>query len=208
MLGSVNYNDTSIDGQVNVALAYRQPGSSFKPYVYVTAFEQGASPAQAVNDAPIHIPVPNANPSTFSPTNYDNKFHGHMTLRCALQNSLNVPGVKVLQHVGIDAAMQTANNMGITSYQGTPGYSLVLGGLGVRLIDHTSAMGVFANGGVREPYYAINKVVSGTSGSVLYQHQVDPGTQVITPQMAYMMTNVLTDSTDLTPEFSDCNPLQ
>src|SRR5258707_11351456 len=208
MLGSIDYSNDAIDGQFNVALAYRQPGSSFKPYVYVTAFEQGASPAQAINDAPIKIPVPNANPSTFSPSNYDNKFHGHMTLRCALQNSLNVPSVKVLQHVGIDAPMQTANDMGITSYRGTPGYSLVLGGLGVRLIDHTSAMGVFANGGVREPYYAINKVVSGTSGSVLYQHQVDPGTQVISPQLAYMMTNVLSDNTDRTPEFFDCNALQ
>ena len=143
--------------------------------------------------------VPDSNPPTFSPTNYDNKFHGHMTLRCALQNSLNVPGVKVLQHVGINQAMQTAYNMGITSYQGIPGYSVVLGGLGIRLIDHTSAMGVFANGGVRVPYYAINKVVSGSTGAVIYQHQLDAGTQVISPQLAYMMTNVLSDNTDRIP---------
>jgi 1A family penicillin-binding protein len=208
MLGSIDYNDASIDGQFDVTQAYRQPGSSFKPYVYVTALQQGASPAQAIDDQPITIPVPDSNPSTFTPTNYDHKFHGHMTLRCALQNSLNVPAVKVLQHVGINNAMQTANNMGITSYQGTPGYSLVLGGLGVRLIDHTSAMGVFAHGGVREPYYAINKVVSGSTGSVLYQHRLEPGTQVISPQLAYMMTNVLSDNTDRTPEFFDCNVLQ
>jgi membrane peptidoglycan carboxypeptidase len=208
MLGSIDYNNASIDGQFDVTQAYRQPGSSFKPYVYVTAFQQGASPAQAIDDQPITIPVPDSIPSTFTPTNYDNKFHGHMTLRCALQNSLNVPGVKVLQHAGIDASMQTANNMGITSYQGTPGYSLVLGGLGIRLIDHTSAMGVFANGGVRVPYYGINKVVSGSNGSLLYQHQLDAGTQVISPQLAYMMTNVLSDNTDRTPEFYDCNVLQ
>src|SRR5437667_8622942 len=140
MLGSIDYNNASIDGQFDVTQAYRQPGSSFKPYVYVTAFQQGASPAQAIDDQPITIPVPDSNPSTFSPTNYDKRFHGHMTLRCALQNSLNVPGVKVLQHAGISEVMQTAHNMGITSYQGTPGYSLVLGGLGIRLIDHTSAM--------------------------------------------------------------------
>jgi membrane peptidoglycan carboxypeptidase len=208
MLGSIDYNNASIDGQFDVTQAYRQPGSSFKPYVYVTAFQQGASPAQAIDDQPITIPIPGSNPSTFTPTNYDNKFHGHMTLRCALQNSLNVPGVKVLQHAGIDNAMQTAYNMGITSYQGTPGYSLVLGGLGIRLIDHTSAMGVFANGGVRVPYYAINKVVSGSTGTVLYQHQLDAGTQVISPQLAYMMTNVLSDNTDRIPEFYDCNVLQ
>ncbi|HEY6543247.1 MAG TPA: transglycosylase domain-containing protein, partial [Ktedonobacteraceae bacterium] len=91
MLGSVNYNDTSIDGQVNVALAYRQPGSSFKPYVYVTAFAQGASPAQAIDDTPTTFVVPDSNPPTFTPSNYDLHFHGHMTFRCALQNSLNVP---------------------------------------------------------------------------------------------------------------------
>src|SRR5216683_3266276 len=208
MLGSIDYNNASIDGQFDVTQAYRQPGSSFKPYVYVTAFQQGASPAQAIDDQPITIPVPDSIPSTFTPTNYDNKFHGHMTLRCALQNSLNVPGVKVLQHAGIDASMQTAYNLGITSYQRTPGYSLVLGGLGIRLIDHTSAMGVFANGGVRVPYYGINKVVSGSNGTLLYQHQLDAGTQVISPQLAYMTTNVLSDNTDRTPEFYDCNVLQ
>lgn len=208
LLGSIDYNDASIDGQYDVTQAYRQPGSSFKPYVYVTAFEQGASPAQAIDDKTTSFPVPDSKPPTFTPGNYDHKFHGHMTLRCALQNSLNVPGVKVLQHVGIDEAMQTAYQMGITSYQGTPGYSLVLGGLGIRLIDHTSAMGVFANRGVRVPYYAINKVVSGSSGMVLYQHQVNPGVRVISPQLAYMMTSVLSDNADRIPEFYDCNVLQ
>ncbi len=209
LLGSINYNDASIDGQFDVATqGYRQPGSSFKPYVYVTAFEQGASPAQAIDDAPTTINVPDSNPPTFTPHNYDLSYHGHMTLRCALQNSLNVPAVRVLEHVGINAAMQTAANMGISSYQGTPGYSLVLGGLGVRLIDHTSAMGTFANGGVHVPYYAINTVVSGTTGAVLYQHQRDPGKQAISPQLAYMMTSVLSDNTSRTPEFFDCNVLQ
>ena len=208
LLGSIDYNNASIDGQFDVATAYRQPGSSFKPYVYVTAFAQGISPAQAIDDAPVTISIPDSNPPTFSPSNYDLRFHGHMTLRCALQNSLNVPAVKVLQHVGINAAMQTAYNMGVTTYQGTPGYSLVLGGLGIRLIDHTSAMGVFANGGVRVPYYGINKVISGSTGRVLFQHQFTPGKQVISPQLAYMMTNVLSDNNDRIPEFYDCNVLQ
>ncbi|HVB21920.1 MAG TPA: transglycosylase domain-containing protein [Ktedonobacteraceae bacterium] len=209
LLGSINYNDASIDGQFDVATqGYRQPGSSFKPYVYVTAFAQGASPAQAIDDAPTTIDLPGGDPPTFSPTNYDLSYHGHMTLRCALQNSLNVPAVKVLQHAGISAAMQTAAKMGISSYQGTPGYSLVLGGLGVRLIDHTSAMGTFANGGVHVPYYTINSVVAGNSGAVLYQHQRNPGTRAISPQLAYMMTSVLSDNASRIPEFYDCNVLQ
>ena len=208
MLGSIDYNNRAIDGQFNVALAYRQPGSSFKPYVYVTAFAQGASPAQAVDDASTTFNVPDSKPPTYTPSNYDLHFHGHMTLRCALQNSLNVPAVRVLQHVGIANAMTTAQAMGIASYEGTPGLSLVLGGLDVRLLDHTSAMGVFANNGLRQPYYSISKVVQGTTGKVLLLHQTTAGTQVISPQLAYMMTNVLSDNTSRTPEFFDCNVLQ
>lgn len=208
LLGSIDYNDTSIDGQFDVATSYRQPGSSFKPYIYVTAFQQGASPAQAIDDQPITIPLPGQNPATFSPQNYDLSYHGHMTLRCALQNSLNIPAVKVLLHTGIPSAMQTAYNMGITSYQGSPGYSLVLGGLGIRLLDHTSAMGVFANGGVRHDYYAINTVIAANRGIVLFQHQSDPGKRVLSPQLAYMMNSVLSDNASRTPEFFDCNVLQ
>src|SRR5947209_1549234 len=209
LLGSIDYNNSAINGQFDVATqGYRQPGSSFKPYVYVTAFKQGASPAQAIDDAPTTIANPDGDPPFYSPTNYDLSFHGHMTLRCALQNSLNVPAVRVLKHVGISAAMQTAKEMGITSYQGTPGYSLVLGGLGIRLIDHTSAMGTFANGGVHVGYYAVSKVVSGTSHKIIYQHQIDQGKRVISPQLAYMMTNVLSDNTARIPEFFDCNVLQ
>jgi membrane peptidoglycan carboxypeptidase len=100
-----------------------------------------------------------------------------------------------------------AYNMGITSYSGTPGYSLVLGGLGVRVLDHTSAFGTFANGGVHVPYYAVQKVVFASTGQTI-EHTPEAGTQVITPQLAYMMTNVLSDNTDRLPEFFDCNVLQ
>ncbi len=208
LLGSLDYNDNAIDGQVDVTQSYRQPGSSFKPYVYATAFQQGASPAQAIDDAPTTIANPGGNPPLYAPQNYDLRFHGHMTLRCALQNSLNVPAVKVLQHVGIANAMQMSHNMGITTYSGTPGYSLVLGGLGIRLLDHTSAMGTFADGGVHMPYYSVNRVFSGETGKLLYQHQDGKGTRVISPQLAYMMTSVLSDNTSRIPEFYDCNVLQ
>jgi membrane peptidoglycan carboxypeptidase len=209
LLGSIDYYDQSIDGQFDVATqAYRQPGSSFKPYVYVTAFAQGISPAQTIDDAPLTIILPpGTDPPTFSPTNYDLHYHGLMTLRCALQNSLNVPAVKVLQHAGISAAMQTAYNMGVTSYQGTPGYSLVLGGLGIRLIDQVSGYGTFANGGIHVPYYAIQKVVFATSQQT-YVHANNLGTRAISPQLAYMMTSVLSDNQDRIPEFYDCNVLQ
>ncbi len=208
LLGSINYNNKSIDGQFDVATqGYRQPGSSFKPFVYVTAFEQGASPAQAISDEPTTINMPDSIPPTFTPTNYDERYHGHMTIRCALQNSLNVPAVRTLEHVGIDQAMTTAKNMGIASYSGTPGYSLVLGGLGVRLLDETSAYGTFANGGVHVPYSAINKIVMASTHQT-YGHPGNGGTHVLSPQLAYMMTNVLSDNTSRLPEFYDCNVLQ
>ena len=208
LLGSIDYNNKSIDGEFDVATqGYRQPGSSFKPYVYVAAFEQGISPAQAIDDQPLTIDLPGENPPTFSPKNYDLKYHGHMTLRCALQNSLNIPAVKVLQHVGIDNAVNMAHSMGITDTKGFAGYSLVLGGLSIHLIDHTSAYGTFANGGVHVPYYSIDKVVFASTGQT-YGHPFTPGTQVISPQLAYMMTNVLSDNASRIPEFYDCNPLQ
>lgn len=208
LLGSIDYNDTSIDGQYDVAtLGYRQPGSSFKPYVYVTAFEQGASPAQAVSDQVTTYYLPDSNPPTYTPLNYDKSVHGHMTIRCALQNSLNIPAVRTLQHVGIDAAMKTAKDMGITSYQGSPGLSLVLGGLDVHLIDHTSAYGTFANGGVHVPYYTVDKVVFASTGQT-YGHKLDPGKRVLDPRLAYMITSVLSDNEDRLPEFYDCNVLQ
>ncbi len=208
LLGSIDYNDKSIDGQYDVATqGYRQPGSSFKPFVYVTAFQQGGSPGQAISDEPTTIYMPNSTPSTFTPLNYDRSYHGHMTIRCALQNSLNVPAVRTLEHVGIDQAMEMAKNMGIASYSGTPGYSLVLGGLGVHLLDETSGYGTFADGGVHVPYYAIDKIVmAGTHQT--YVHPKNSGTQVISPQLAYMMTNVLSDNTSRLPEFYNCNVLQ
>ncbi|WP_165423580.1 transglycosylase domain-containing protein [Ktedonosporobacter rubrisoli] len=208
LLGSIDYNDESIDGQFDVATqAYRQPGSSYKPFVYVTAFKEGSSPAQAIDDASLTINLPGSNPPTFTPHNYDMKYHGHMTLRCALQNSLNIPAVKVLQHAGIAASMQTAHDMGVSSYEGTPGYSLVLGGLGVRLIDETSAYGTFANGGVHVPYYAIQKIVFANTHNTI-EHAANPGKRAISKQLAYMMTSVLSDNDSRLPEFFDCNVLQ
>jgi membrane peptidoglycan carboxypeptidase len=208
LLGSIDYNNKSIDGQFDVATqGYRQPGSSFKPYVYVTAFAQGSSPAQAISDEPTTILVPGSADPKFTPQNYDRHYHGHMTIRCALQNSLNIPAVRTLQHVGISAAMKTAHDMGITSYEGTPGYSLVLGGLGVRLLDHTSAFGAFANNGVHVPYYEIEKIVIQHNHQT-FGHPLNSGTQVISPQLAYMMTSVLSDNRNRLPEFFDCNVLE
>ena len=208
LLGSIDYYNTSIDGQFDVATeGYRQAGSSFKPFVYATAFEDGWSPGSPISDTPLSIQLPpGSDPPTYAPRDYDNTFWGPLTVRQALQNSRNVPAVRTLVFTGIQPSLQTAQNMGITSYNGTPGYSMVLGGLGTHLLDETSAYGVFADGGVRVPPYAIQSVTDPT-GKVLYQHHQPAGQQVISPQVAGLMTNVLSDDQTRQREFGVCSPL-
>jgi membrane peptidoglycan carboxypeptidase len=132
-------------------------------------------------------------------------YHGMITIRAALQNSFNIPAVKVLYKAGVDSSLHTAQSMGITSYQGTPNYTMVLGTLGVHLLDMTSAYGVFANGGVRVPPHAIASV-RDTQGDVVY-HFNTAGQRVLSPQVSYLMTNVLSDNKARTYEFGACSTL-
>ncbi len=202
LLGNVSPNDPK-NGQFDVATqGYRQPGSSFKPFVYATAFAKGLSPGMPVLDAPYSVPLCCGLPP-YRPTNYDLRFHGLVSIRTALQNSLNVPAVKVLVKTGVQASLHTAENMGITSYEGTPNYTMVLGSLSVHLLDETSAYGVFADGGIRIPPHAINRVTD-TQGHVIY-HFVPYGKRVISKQVAFLMTNVLSDNKARAYEFGLCS---
>ncbi|GCE48170.1 membrane peptidoglycan carboxypeptidase [Thermosporothrix hazakensis] len=205
LLGSLDYNNEAIGGQFDVAtMGMRQPGSSFKPYVYATALEKfNASPGQAVADVETTFDLPSG---PFEPGNYDEKFHGHMTIRCALQNSLNIPAVRTLDHLGVDEAMKKVDAMGI-QHEGYPGLSMVLGGLEVNMLDHVSAFGTFANQGVHVPHYVIEKVVHSGSGKV-EQHAREKGQRIFSPQIAYMITNVLSDNKARIPQMLDCNVLE
>ncbi|MGB8345460.1 MAG: transglycosylase domain-containing protein, partial [Ktedonobacteraceae bacterium] len=204
LLGNDNPNNPQY-GQFDVATqGYRQPGSAFKPFVYATAFEKGLSPGMPVLDEPVKIPMCCGLPP-YSPNNYDFSSHGLVTIRTALQNSFNVPAVKVLYKTGVDASLHTAQEMGITSYNGIPNYTMVLGTLGVHLLDITSAYGVFADGGVRVSPHSIDTVYD-TQGKVVY-HFVPTGQRVISPQVAYLMTNVLSDNQARTYEFGACSNL-
>ena len=204
LLGNIDPNNPQY-GQFDVATqGYRQPGSAFKPFVYATAFEKGLSPGMPVLDQPISVPMCCGLPS-YSPHNYDLSYHGLLSVRAALQNSFNVPAVKVLYKTGVDASVHTAQSMGISSYNGTPNYTMVLGTLGVHLLDMTSAYGVFANAGVRVPAHTINTVYD-TQGKLVYDF-VPPAQHVISPQVAYLMTNVLSDNQARTFEFGACSML-
>jgi penicillin-binding protein 1A len=113
--------------------------------------------------------------------------------------------VKLLTQTGVDAALHTAEVMGVGPYVGTPNYTMVLGTLGVHLLDETSAYGVFANGGVRIPPHAIDMVMD-TQGRSIFHFQTQ-GTRVISKQVAFMITNVLSDNESRTYEFGKCSAL-
>jgi membrane peptidoglycan carboxypeptidase len=201
LIGNVHPNHDAFDVATQ---GYRQPGSSFKPFVYAAAFARGLSPGMPILDAPYAIPLCCGLPP-YRPQNYDLRYHGLVSIRAALQNSFNIPAVKVLVKTGVQASLHTAQAMGITSYEGIPNDTMVLGSLGVHLLDETSAYGAFANGGVRLPPHAI-QTVKDTQGRLLY-HFVPEGHRVISQQVAFMMTNVLSDNQARAYEFGRCSAL-
>ena len=215
MVGSKDYFDDAIDGQVNVTLANRQPGSSFKPFVYATAFENGYTPSTVVFDLPTQFstacsPSDNTNdtPPCYSPSNFDGNFKGPMTLRNAIAQSENVPSVKVLYLAGIAQSLKTASDLGITTLGNAAQYglTLVLGGGEVNLLEETGAYAVFANDGVRNPPTGILQVTD-SSGNVLESYQPQPQ-QVLEPQIARQINDILSDNVARTPEFGAESPLQ
>ncbi|MFN8387691.1 MAG: transglycosylase domain-containing protein [Anaerolineales bacterium] len=202
MVGSPDFNNDAIAGQINMAdSATRQPGSSIKPITYVAAFEKGWTPATLIWDVPTDFPD-GANPP-YSPVNYDGKFHGPMTVRTALSNSFNIPAVKALEFVGVydnpntpekDGMIAMAERLGITSLTGNQyGLALTLGGGEVSLLQMTSAFSVFANGGKRLPPVAILKIVD-FEGNVISEYQPPQAEQVIRPEHAYLISSILSDN--------------
>jgi len=166
MVGSTNYFDTAHDGQVNVTLAHRQPGSSIKPINYAVALENGFTPASIVDDQRVCFQIKGQKP--YCPQNYDGSFHGRVTLRKALANSYNIPAVKVLNQVGVSQMIQKGQSMGITTWNNTNrfGLSLTLGGGEVTMLDLATAYGVFANQGNRIDTNPILEI-KDSSGRVL-----------------------------------------
>ncbi len=194
MVGSRDYFDDAHDGQVNVALRPRQPGSSIKPYVYATAFKQGMAPATMLVDVATNFGT--YGDKDYIPHNYDGANHGVLNIRKALAGSLNVPAVKTLSLVGVQNAIDTMHDMGLNSTELDPdtcGLSLVLGGCEITLLDHTEAMGVFADMGIKHDETSILKVTD-SKGNTLEEWQPNDGTEAIDPQVAYEIVSVMTDN--------------
>ncbi|MDP3965302.1 MAG: penicillin-binding transpeptidase domain-containing protein, partial [bacterium] len=214
MVGSRGYFDKDIDGMVNITLANRQPGSSFKPFVYATAFEKGYTPDTMVFDLQTQFStfcepndVANGEAPCYSPGNYDEKFRGPLSLRNALAQSVNVPSVKTLYLAGITDSLKTASDLGITTLgdKNQYGLTLVLGGGEVNLLEMTGAYGVFANDGVRNPTTPVLKVEDG-AGNVLENYE-EQGSRVLDSQIARQINDILSDNVARTPEFGADSPL-
>src|SRR3989344_4242393 len=193
MVGSRDYFNEEHDGAVNIAIRPLQPGSSFKPYVYATAFQEGMNPATMLMDVATNFG--NFGGQDYVPQDNDGKERGPVSIRQALQGSLNIPAVKTLILTGIEDSIQTAEAMGITTLKDRSrfGPSLVLGGAGVKLLEHTAAYGVFATGGIFHETTAILKI-EDKNGNILEEYKESKGKEVLSPQVAYLMNNILSDN--------------
>lgn len=194
MVGSPDYFNDEIAGQVNVTTRPLQPGSSIKPIVYAAAFERGYTPNTLLWDVNTTFPTATG---PYEPKNYDFGEHGVVSMRKALQGSLNIPAVKTLYLVGIENALKFAQRLGYSTLNDPSqvGLSMVLGGAEVELIDHTAAYAVFANGGTYHEPVAILKVEK-PDGEVLEEWKAEEhvGNQAISANLAATMSNVLSDN--------------
>ncbi|MCX6753149.1 MAG: PBP1A family penicillin-binding protein [Candidatus Nomurabacteria bacterium] len=218
MVGSRDYFDKNIDGNFNVATASRQPGSSFKTFIYANAFNKGFTPNTVLFDLPTEFQTTcnaygkalpgHLQSECYMPNDYDNKFRGPMTLRDALAQSINIPAVKLFYLSGVKDSIKVAESMGISNLKDASQYglTLVIGGGEVKLLDITSAYGVFADNGIRNPATGILKVEDNDS-NVLEQYTQNSH-EVLPKNTALTISDVLSDNIARTPTFGANSSLQ
>jgi len=224
MVGSLDYWDESIDGRFNAALGLRQPGSSFKPFTYITLLSQGYNAAHLFWDVRTAFEQQGRPP--YVPENYDREYHGPQRLRLALARSYNIPAVAALQLAGVDNVIRTAHHMGINGLdRGLEfyGLSLTLGGGEVQLLDMAYAFSVLANYGVmagqpippeqlRTGYRQVDPVailrVEDRDGNILYEYTDPQRVEVLSPQLAYLTVDILSDRQARWAAFGHPNALE
>lgn len=207
MVGSRDYFDEKIDGNFNVALAHRQPGSAFKPFAYAEALLKGYTSESVVFDVRTQFSTAcspdnlTTGGDCYSPTNYDNIFRGPVTFRNALAQSINIPAIKVLYLAGLKDTLRLAEGMGVQSLGDISQYglTLVLGGGEVSLLDMTSAYGVFANNGVRNPYTGILRI-EDSAGNVVEDFTL-ASRRVLDEGVSHTISDMLSDNVARTPAF-------
>ncbi|MCL4869467.1 MAG: PBP1A family penicillin-binding protein [Anaerolineae bacterium] len=210
LVGSVDFRNEAISGQVNMALQPRQTGSSIKPLVYAAAFEQGMTPATLFWDVETSFPD-GANPP-YTPKNYDDRFHGPIRLRYALGNSYNIPAVKALEYVGVCSFLERAQAYGLrtaidpgcveTGQPRNVGLAVALGGVEVSALEMATSFATMANLGRQPDPYAIDRI-ENRAGARLYERTPPDAaaSQVMRPEHAYLLTHILADNAARQPAF-------
>jgi len=215
MVGSRDYFNLEKNGNLNVSLMTRQPGSSFKPFVYLKAFEKGFTPESLVFDLWTEFnancspdPEQNKQDYCYHPENYDHQFRGPISLRKSLAESRNVSSVKLLYIAGLKPVIELAQLFGITTFDQEPDYyglSLVLGGGGVRLIDMVQAYSVLANDGAQNKQLALLKITD-SKNNILFEVKPEQK-NVFDSKFIRALNNILSDDSSRQPTFAPNGPL-
>ena len=200
MVGSADYFDKERQGNVNVTLSLRQPGSSIKVVNYVAALAHGFTAASILDDLPISYRA--AGQTSYTPVNYDGRFHGRVSLRVALASSYNVPAVKVLSKIGLETMIEQGRLMGITTWEDTWrfGLSLTLGGGEVTMLDMAKVYGTLAVSGIRRDLTPIISVTN-FNGEQLPPATVKSEVQAASSGIAFILSSILSDNIARTPAF-------
>lgn len=205
--GCVVGKSCDFEPNVNVAISDQQPGSSFKPYVYLTAFTKGYLPETMLYDTETNFET--AEGKDYKPNNYDGKFHGPLQMMKALGGSLNVPAVKTLYLAGVNDSVSLAHSLGITGIKDPArvGLSLVLGGGEVKLLDHVAAYGSLAQGGVKHKQAAILKI-EDPKGMIIEEYMPDAGERVVEEKYVAMLDSILSNNENRAWVFGEKSPLR
>jgi 1A family penicillin-binding protein len=207
MVGSKDYSDLS-SGSYNATTALRQPGSSIKVITYALALSNGFTAATILDDSPVSYVSPGS--PIYNPANYDGKFHGKISLRIALANSINIPAIKTLSKIGVPSMVALAKKMGITTWKDPSNYGLAitLGAAEAKMVDMATLYGVLANGGNRVDLNPILKLTD-SQGNIL-EEKTDADitkTQVVDPGIAFIISDILADNNARSMEFGTNSPL-
>lgn len=202
MVGSRDYFNEAIKGQVNVTTTLQEPGSAFKPVVYAVGLEEGWSPGSTLWDLSTDFG------GGYIPENYDGATRGPVSIRTALANSLNIPAVKMLGLVGLNNAIDQAEKMGITTFHDREKYglSLVLGGGSIKLLELAGAYTAFPNGGIMHDVVGIREV-RDSAGKLLEELRVSQGRRVLSEETAWQIADILSDNAARAPIFGSRSPL-
>ena len=205
MVGGKDFYDPN-GGNFNVTTALRQPGSTIKVVTYSAALLKGLTASSTIQDTPVAFTAPGA--PTYAPVNYDGKFHGTVTLRNALANSINIPAVKLLNQVGVENMMSLAKKMGINSWtnENNYGLALTLGAAETKMTEMATVYGTLANNGKRVELNPIIKITN-YQGEILEEKNEIIEKNALPAEVAFIISNILADNKARAMEFGLNSPL-